>query len=381
MNEISPIVNTILGEGYAISKDAAAPDALLVRSASLHDFPRSGNLLAIARAGAGVNNIPIDECSSEGVVVFNTPGANANAVAELVVAAMLMTGRDILGAVEWVRTLKGEDDATVSKKIEKEKNRFVGPELRGKTLGVIGLGAIGALVANSAIGLGMEVYGYDPFISVEHAWALSRSIRRVTNRDELISNCDFISVHVPLISETRGMFNQAMFARMKGEATLLNFSRGELVDCAAVVEAVRSGKLRAYATDFPCEAMIGQPGILCIPHLGASTPESEENCARMAAEQIREYLEHGVIRNSINLPDVDLPRSDANRVTIIHQNIPKVLGAITGVMAGDDINIANLINKSKGLLAYTVLDIDGAFTDAQIDKLNALESVLRVRTV
>ncbi|MDR2656687.1 MAG: 3-phosphoglycerate dehydrogenase [Oscillospiraceae bacterium] len=379
MNAISPIINEILA-GYVVSADAESPDALIVRSAELKDYKRGVGLAAIARAGAGVNNIPVEACSADGIVVFNTPGANANAVAELVVAAMLMTGRDILGGAEWVRTLKGQGGA-VSKLVEKEKARFAGPELRGKSLGVIGLGAIGALVANAAVALGMEVYGFDPYVSVEHAWALSRSVKRVTDREELIRSSDYITIHIPLTKDTRGLFNADMYAKMKAGATLLNFARGELADCDDTVEALRSGRLRAYATDFPCDEMLGVPGILALPHLGASTPESEENCAKMAAEQLRDFLEYGIIRNSVNLPDVELPRSKANRVTIAHRNTPGMLGAITGILSADQVNIANLTNTSRGELAYTALDIDGAFTSVQVEKLGGLEHVLKVRVI
>ncbi|GHU73109.1 3-phosphoglycerate dehydrogenase [Clostridia bacterium] len=377
MNEISPIINDILDKGYTVSSEVEEPDALIVRSAELKGYKRGPKLSAIARAGAGVNNIPIDECSAEGIVVFNTPGANANAVAELVIAAMLMTGRDIIGGAEWVRTLKGQEN--IGKLVEKEKSRFTGPELRGKSLGVIGLGAVGGLVANAASALGMEVYGYDPFVSVEHVWALSRSIHRVTDREELIRRSDYISLHVPLIEETKGLFDGGMFARMKQGATLLNFSRGELVDCEAVVEAVGSGRLRAYATDFPCEGMLGVAGIVSLPHLGASTPESEENCARMAAEELRDFLEFGVIRNSVNLPDVDLPRTMGGRVTVVHRNVPNMISTIAGVMGGDNVNIEHMTNKSRGNMAYTALDIAGSLTQGQVDRLTSLEGVLRVR--
>lgn len=380
LNEISPVIHDVFDGQYQIAKDAPNPDAILVRSADMLSMPRPKDLVAIARAGAGYNNIPVDACSQDGIVVFNTPGANANAVAELVIAAMLLSARDIVGGIEWTRTLKGQG-AAVSKLVEKGKNQFVGPELRGKVLGVIGLGAIGALVANAAQGLGMEVIGCDPFISVEHAWGLSRAVRRASSREELIRSADYVSVHVPLLDDTRGMFNAETIGTMKQGATLLNFSRGELVDSDAVLSALESGKLRAYATDFPTDAMIGVKGAICIPHLGASTPESEDNCARMAAKQLRDFLECGAIRNSVNLPDVELPRTDASRVTIVHQNIPKILGAITALMADDNINIANMINKSKGAMAYTVLDIDGSFTPEHLRHLEELEGVLRVRPI
>jgi len=381
LNAISPVIHEVFDAQYEVSSDSAAPDAVLVRSASMHEAALNDELCAIARAGAGVNNIPIDKCSEAGVVVFNTPGANANAVAELVVAAMLLTCRDIVGGANWVQGLKGQG-AEVGKLVEKGKAQFVGPEVRGKTLGVIGLGAIGALVANAAVGLGMEVIGCDPFITVEHAWALSRSVHRETSRADLIRQSDFITVHVPLLPDTKGMFDAAAFAAMKPGATLLNFSRGELVDTPSVLEALTDGKLRAYATDFPDDALLGVKGVLAIPHLGASTPESEDNCAQMAASQLRAFLETGEIRNSVNLPDVQLPRiesPDAKRVTILHKNQPGLLNAITGVLSQSGTNIAHLTNKSKGDLAYTVVDVDAGYSRDALGKLCALDEVLRVR--
>ena len=383
MNKISSAVNDILGSGYEISETALNPQALVVRSADLHAFERPDSLLAIARAGAGVNNIPIEECGKDGVVVFNTPGANANAVAELVIAAMLLAGRDIIGGANWVQTQTSLDAGTLTKTIEKEKGKYVGPELRGKTLGVVGLGAIGALVANAAVGLGMEVVGFDPFISAEHAWALSRSVRKAGSLDDILANCDFVSAHVPLVAETRGMFSAAAIGRMKKDAMLLNFSRGELVDSAAVISSIQEKRLRSYATDFPTPGMLGISGILAFPHLGASTPESEENCAVMAANELKDFIETGAILNSVNLPDVPLGAvaPGSSRVTIIHKNTPGMLGGITAAISEDCANIAHLTNKSRGDLAYTALDIDGNLTQGCLDKLKALPNVLRLRVI
>ena len=376
LNEISPVINDVFDDSYQIVLDATNPDAILVRSADMLSMSRPASLVAIARAGAGVNNIPIEACSQDGVVVFNTPGANANAVAELVIAAMLLTGRDIVGGIEWTRSLKGQG-ASVSKLVEKGKGQFVGPELRGKVLGVIGLGAIGALVANAAQGLGMEVIGCDPFITVEHAWGLSRAVRRASSREELIRTADYVTVHVPLLDDTRSMFNAQTLATMKDGATLLNFSRGELVDGGAVLAALQSGKLRAYATDFPTDAMIGVKGVLSIPHLGASTPESEENCAKMAAKQLKDYLETGTIINSVNMPECIVPPSENYRIAIIHKNMPNMVGRMTAILG--NINIADMINKSRGEYAYTVFNLDEPACQDMINQLCSIDGVLRVR--
>lgn len=381
LNSISGIVNDILRDGYTVGGDVSSPDAILVRSADMHSYEMNDNLLAIARAGAGVNNIPLEDCAKRGIVVFNTPGANANAVTEMVLTSMLLMGRDVLSAVAWLGTQTDLEDKELSKKIEKEKGNFTGTELRGKSIGVIGLGAIGALVANAAIGFGMDVYGYDPYMTVEHAWSLSRSIKRVININDIITRCDFITVHVPLVSSTRGMFDKDTLAKMKPSAALLNFSRGELVDGAAVVAAVKAKTIRAYATDFPTSAMLNVKGILSLPHLGASTPESEDNCATMAANELKDYLENGSIRNSVNMPDVELSRPEAKRVVIIHQNIPKMLGSITGLVADANINIANLINKSRDQVAYTVLDLDCDECASVAKAIEGLAGVVRVRVI
>ena len=381
LNAISNIIhNELSADLYTVSKEEPVPDAILVRSAAMHDMTFNPELKAIGRAGAGVNNIPIDRCSQEGIVVFNTPGANANAVAELVIAGLLMSGRNITGGIEWARTLKGQG-AEVGKLVEKGKSQFVGPEMRGKTLGVIGLGAIGAIVANAASrGLGMKVVGYDPFISVESAWSLSTSIQRAANADEVLSQADYITFHVPLNDKTRGTINEEMIAKMKDGAGILNFSRGELADTAAVLKALASGKLGSYVTDFPNDDLIGVDKVICIPHLGASTPESEENCARMAAAEIRDYLENGSIHNSVNFPEVQLGRPEQARVLVLHENIPNMISAITSAAAQEGINIENMINKSKKNMAVTVMELAELPSQEALNYLGQLPGIVRVRS-
>ena len=381
LNAISDIIHTQLSaDKYTVSKDEPVPDAILVRSAAMHDMEFNKELLAIGRAGAGVNNIPLDRCSKEGIVVFNTPGANANAVAELVVAGLLMSGRNIAGGIEWAKTLKGQG-AEVGKLVEKGKSQFVGPEMRGKTLGVIGLGAIGSIVANTASrGLGMNVIGYDPFISVESAWSLSTTIHRAASEDEVIAQADYITFHIPLNDKTRGSINAEKIAKMKDGAGILNFSRGEIVDAAAVKEALASGKLSSYVTDFPSEEMLGVDKVVCIPHLGASTPESEENCARMAAAEIRDYLETGCIRNSVNYPEVQLTEPDAVRVLVLHENIPNMISNITAAAAKEGINIENMINKSKKDMSVTVMEMAELPSAHALDTLSELPGIIRIRT-
>ena len=381
LNAISPAIYTQLGDGYRVSPDAAEPDAILVRSASMHDAPIPESVLCIARAGAGTNNIPVDACSRQGVCVFNTPGANANAVSEMVLAGMLLSCRNIVGGIEWARTLKGQGDA-VEKAVEKGKGAFVGPELRGKTLGVVGLGAIGVLVANAAVALGMDVIGYDPMISVEHAWGLSRSIRRENSLDALISACDFLTVHVPLTDKTRGMIGSRALSLCRKGMRIMNFARGALIDEAALIDALGDGRVAAYVTDFPSDALIGLDGVIAIPHLGASTPESEENCAVMAAAQTRDFLESGIIRNSVNLPAVDVAPVLKPRLLCIHENVPNVLGSITSAVAAFGLNISDLVNRSRGALAVSVVDIDDVPQDARdalIDKVAAIAGMKRVR--
>lgn len=381
LNAISDIIHTQLSaDKYTVSKDEPVPDAILVRSAAMHEMEFGKELLAIGRAGAGVNNIPIDRCSKEGIVVFNTPGANANAVAELVIAGLMMSGRQIADGIDWVKSLKGKGDE-VGKLVEKGKSQFVGAELRGKTLGVIGLGAIGSIVANAASrGLGMNVIGFDPFISVESAWSLSTTIHRAASEDEVIAQADFITIHMPLNDKTRGSFNAEKIAKMKDGACLLNFARGELVNTADLLAALASGKLDRYVTDFPNDELIGAEKVVCIPHLGASTPESEENCARMAAAEIRDYLENGSIHNSVNYPEVQLGDPEAVRVLVLHENIPNMISNITAAAAKEGINIENMVNKSKKDMSVTVMEMEELPSKHALDTLSELPGIIRIRT-
>ena len=380
MNTISPIYKEILpAEEYEVSPTVENPDAILVRSADLHEFALPQSVKCVARAGAGVNNIPLDAFGEKGVVVFNTPGANANAVKELVLAGMLLASRDIVGGIAWCQSLKGEEG--VAKLVEKGKNKFVGPEIMGKTLGVIGLGEIGALVANAGNSLGMKALGFDPYISVAHAWMLSRSIGRAKSQDDLLAASDYVTVHVPLMDATRGMINEEFLAQMKPGAVLLNFARGELADNDAVKAALRSGHLRAYVTDFPNEALLGVKGVIAIPHLGASTPESEDNCVVMACRQIDMYLKNGAIRNSVNYPACDLGAADGQRVAVLHANVPNMVGQITCAIAHDNINIDNMTNSSKGKFAYTVLHLDDVAPEDVIQSLSKVQGVYGVRVL
>ena len=381
LNKISDIIYDQLPKAnYAVTSDEAAPDAVLVRSASMHDMVVPDSLLAVARAGAGVNNIPIDAYTKAGIAVFNTPGANANAVAELVILGLLLSGRKVLEAVEWAKGLKGQDG--VPKLVEKGKGQFVGSELRGKTLGVIGLGAIGALVANAAAnGLGMEVVGIDPYISVEHAWSLSRAVRRADSLEELLATSDFVSIHVPLGDNTRAMFNSNLLGRMKPGASLLNFSRAELVDGEALRQALADAKLSTYVTDFPTDDMLCVPNVICIPHLGASTPESEENCAVMASMELRDYLEKGTIHNSVNLPEISCDQPEGVRVLVIHDNAPGLVTQISGLISEKNINIVNMLNKSRSNVAVTVLELGQAPDDALLSAISGLAQVARVRLI
>ena len=380
LNAISDIIHSQLSaDRYTVSKDEPVPDAILVRSAAMHDMTFGPQLQAIGRAGAGVNNIPIERCSKEGIVVFNTPGANANAVAELVIAGLLMSGRNIAGGIAWAKTLKGQG-AEVAKLVEKGKSQFVGPEMRGKTLGVIGLGAIGAIVANAASrGLGMNVVGYDPFISVESAWSLSTSIHRAASPDDVLAQADYITFHIPLNDKTRGTINAEMIAKMKDGAGILNFSRGELADVPAVKEALASGKLSSYVTDFPSDDLLDLEHVVCIPHLGASTPESEENCASMAAAEIRDYLEKGSIHNSVNYPEVQLAEPEAARVLVLHENIPNMVSTITAAAAKEGLNIENMLNRSKKDMAVTVMEMAELPSQNALDVLAKVPGIIRVR--
>ena len=367
-------------ENYSISEDAQAPVAALVRSATLHDETFPDSLLAIGRAGAGTNNIPTDRCSEEGIVVFNTPSANANAVKELVLLGLLISSRRVVPAIEWARGLKGNGDE-VGKMVEKGKSAFVGPEIRGKSLGVIGLGAIGVLVANAANHLGMTVYGYDPFLSLQNAWNLSHHIKRANDLKEIYENCDYISLHIPLNKDTRGTINASALASMKDGVRILNFARDGLVDSEAMLAALSSGKVASYVVDFPTDEMIGVDGVVCIPHLGASTPESEDNCAVMAARELVDYIENGNITNSVNLPNVSMPRSAAVRICVIHRNIPNTLTSITSYLGRDNVNIENMLNKSRGEYAYTLLDVAPCDTAKVEEHIREVEGVLRVRII
>lgn len=365
-------------ESYIYADDIENPDAVLVRSASMHDAVMGDNLLAIARAGAGVNNIPVETCGEKGIVVFNTPGANANAVKELVLAGLFLSSRKIVAGIEWARTLKGGDD--VKKAVEKGKGAFAGPEISGKKLGVIGLGAIGANVANCAVALGMEVYGYDPFMSVDTAWHLSSSIKHALDIKEIFAECDYITLHVPLNDSTRNTVCADTLAVMKDGVRILNFARGELVNSADIISALESGKVASYVTDFPSDELLGVDGIIAIPHLGASTPESEDNCARMAVRQLKDYLENGNIVNSVNLPSVSAPRSSACRICLIHRNIPNMLTQISGIVSAENVNIDNMLNKSRGELAYTMIDVPAA-GDSVIEKLTGIDGMIKVRVI
>ncbi len=380
LNEISPVINKVFTADYAVGSEIDNEDAIIVRSAKMHDMPISDSLLAVARAGAGYNNIPVDKYSELGIVVFNTPGANANAVKELTIAGMLLAGRDIVGGIEWARTLKGEGDK-VAALVEKGKNHFVGPELKGKKLAVIGLGAIGTMVANAGHALEMDVYGYDPFLSVEHALMLSRAVHKAGDLDKLLAEADFVSLHLPLTDKTRGMVDADMLSKFKLGAALLNFSRGELVDGAAVLEAVKAGRLRRYVTDFPSEDMLGAEGVIALPHLGASTPESEDNCAEMAAQELAGYLTRGAIINSVNYPACDPGYTDGARLCVLHANVPNMVGSVTALLAAQGINIANMVNKSRGALAYTVIDADGEIGANVVKAVAAVENVYKVRLI
>ena len=367
-------------EKYAISDGAEAPVGAIVRSAALHDekFPES--LLAIARAGAGTNNIPIERCSEEGIVVFNTPSANANAVKELVIAGLFLASRKVVSAIDWAKTLKG-NGAEVGKMVEKGKSAFAGPEIRGKKLGVIGLGAIGVLVANAANQLGMTVYGYDPYLSLQNAWNLSHHIKRADELSEIYKNCDYITLHVPLNGATKGTVNKAALDQMKDGVRILNFARDGLVVSEDMIAALESGKVASYVVDFPTDEMIGVENVVAIPHLGASTPESEDNCAVMAAKELIDYIENGNITNSVNLPNVSMAKSGKYRVCVIHKNVPSILSTITTSFAKENINIENMVNQSKGDMAYTVLDVNECDAGELKASLAKLDGVVRTRII
>ena len=380
LNPISEVGLERLTEAYVPVSDAKTADAILVRSAGMHDMEFGENLKAIARAGAGVNNIPLEKCAEEGIVVFNTPGANANGVKELVIAGMLLASRDILGGINWVQ--ENEEDGNIAKDAEKAKKAFAGCELEGKKLGVIGLGAIGVLVANAAMHLGMDVYGYDPYVSVESAWKLSRNIHHAKSVDELYKECDYITIHVPAMESTKGMIDSNAISLMKKDVVVLNFARNVLVDEEAMVDALISGKVKHYVTDFPTPIVAGVKGAIVIPHLGASTEESEDNCAKMAVKEMVDYLENGNITNSVNYPNCNMGNvGDNKRIVLLHHNVPNMIGQFTKVLARDNMNIADLVNKSKGGYAYTMIDIDSDVPETVAEDLRAIKDVLRVRVL
>lgn len=380
LNPISKVGLENLKDNYKLTEDINEADGILVRSASMHDMDLPKNLLAVARAGAGVNNIPLEKCAEKGIVVFNTPGANANGVKELVIAGMLLAARDVVGGIEWVKANK--EDANIAKTAEKEKKNFAGTELLGKKLGVIGLGAIGVKVANAAISLGMEVYGYDPYMSVDAAWSLSRSVKHVLSEDEIYADCDYITIHVPLLDSTKGKINKEAIAKMKDGVVILNFARDLLANEADVLEALESGKVRRYVSDFPNPTTAGAKGCIVIPHLGASTEESEDNCAKMAVVEMMDYLENGNIKNSVNYPACDMGVcTKAGRIAIFHKNIANMITQFTAELGSNGINISDMTNKSRGEVAYTMIDLDSPATDAVIKEIEATEGVFRVRVV
>ena len=380
LNKISETGLCRFSDDYNCATEVTNPDAILVRSASMHDMEIDTNTLAIARAGAGVNNIPIDKCSEAGIVVFNTPGANANAVKELVLTGLFLSSRKVIPAIEWAKTLKGNGD-TVPKDVEKGKSAFAGPEIKGKTLGVIGLGAIGILVANAAAALGMNVIGYDPYLSAEQGANLDKHVKLTDNLNTIYGESDYITLHLPLNDGTRGLINADTIATMKDEVRILNFARGELVDTESIITALENGKVAAYVTDFPNDAVIGATGVIAIPHLGASTPESEDNCAVMAVEQVADYLENGSIINSVNYPAVSLGACDKHRITIMHKNISGIVSKITSGLANEDVNIDNMVNKSKGEYAYTVIDSDTEASAEAINALKKINGIIRIRVI
>ena len=363
---------------YTVADAVENPDAIMVRSAAMHDMQFGNKLLAIARAGAGVNNIPVDRCAEEGIVVFNTPGANANAVKELVIAGLLLSSRKVTDAIDWVSTLKGQED--IGKKVEKGKSNFAGPEISGKTLGVIGLGAIGVLVANAAMSLGMKVIGYDPFLSVKAALSLKPGVKTVTDVNDLYASSDYITIHVPYNADTKGTIGEKSIAVMKDGVRILNFARGELADTAAVLAAVESGKIACYITDFPSDELIGVKNVICVPHLGASTPESEDNCAVMAASELIDYIENGNIRNSVNFPNAEM-NAAGTKICVLHKNVPAVISEITTILGKASINIDNMINASKKDYAYTLIDAAGDISEDIAAKLSAAENVIKVRVI
>ncbi len=380
LNKISPKGTALFSDQYTPTDDVNDAQAILVRSAAMHDMEFSEKLEAVARAGAGVNNIPLNRCAENGIVVFNTPGANANGVVELSICGMLLGARDVIGGINWVQSIKNEGD--IGKKVEKGKSQFAGHELAGKRLGVIGLGAIGGPLANAAIKLGMEVYGCDPYISIDAAWHLDSKIVPVKTRDDIYANCDIISLHVPLLDDTKKMINAEAISKMKDGVILLNFARDLLVDDDALEDALKSGKIKRYITDFPNDKTANMEGVVAIPHLGASTEESEDNCAKMAVRQVMDYLQNGNIKNSVNFPNCDMGIcTKAARIAILHKNIPNTLSTYTSVIAKAGINISDMVNRSKGEFAYTMVDLDSVPSEAAIEELKKMDGVFRVRVI
>ena len=379
LNAISEAGLKSLSSDFVKTDDVNEAEAILVRSAAMHDMEFSDNLLAIARAGAGVNNIPLDKCAEKGIVVFNTPGANANGVKELVIAAMILTSRNLIAANGWVN--ENKDDENIGKTMEKAKSKFAGREVKGKKLGVIGLGAIGVLVANAASSLGMEVIGCDPFLSVQNALNLSRKVKLVKEREEVFRTCDYITVHVPLLDDTKEMINADTISMMKDGVIILNFARDLLVKEDAVIEGLASGKIAGYATDFPSVKLANTKGVVAFPHLGASTTESEDNCAVMAAAEITDYLENGNIKNSVNLPSVSMAKTGVARITVIHKNQPNMIATITDTISRDGINIASFEDKNRGEIAYSIIDIDETPAQKVLDDITAINGVIKVRSI
>ena len=380
LNPISPKGTALWKEDYQKTEDAASADAIMVRSAAMHEMQFGEKLMAVARAGAGVNNIPLDRCADEGIVVFNTPGANANGVMELAICGMLLGSRDVVGGINWVQSIKNDGD--VAKKVEKGKSKFAGHEIAGKSLGVIGLGAIGGPLANAARRLHMDVYGCDPYISIDAAWHLDRHIIPVKTREEIYEKCDIITLHVPLLDSTKKMINAEAISKMKDGVIILNFARDSLVDDDAMEAALKSGKVKRYITDFPNDRTAGMEGVIAIPHLGASTEESEDNCAKMAVRQVMDYLENGNITNSVNFPACDMGVcTKAGRVLILHKNIPNSIGQFTSCVARENINISDMVNRSKGAYAVTMLDLDTPVSQHSVEELEKIDSVIRVRVI
>ena len=381
LNAISPVINDVFDASYNVANDATSPVGIMLRSFKMHDYKLDENTIAIARAGAGTNNIPTQEYAEQGVVVFNTPGANANAVKELVLAALLISSRNIINATDWVKTIKGQGDE-VGKLVEKGKAQFAGQEIKGKTLGVIGLGAIGALVANSALDLGMKVCGYDPFLSVGAALRLSSDVKIVKELNDIAKNCDYITIHIPYIpDQNKGLINAGLIRKMKDGVILINCARGEIVDNNDIVKATESGKVAKYVVDFPSDELIGAKNVICVPHLGASTEEAEDNCAVMAAKQLIDYIENGNVVNSVNYPTCSMPRTTEHRLVILHKNTKNILAQITGTVGNEGINISNLTNQSKGDYAVTILDIDNKVSEDAIKNIAQVENIIKVRVI